>query len=198
MGWSQQQKRKGVRLSLTWFEPRKCWKKKVDGRPIYFKYPNSGKGYDQALTAWMAWKSEHEKPIDPDGQRQRLEQMAAWYRVHGEPEGEKGTLAEIDEALSSNQRVPTTKELTYQYPAWHDAPFESARKELNEASKWTERLRVGTRPTRRKLTDYVDLFLESKLAQVNGSIRKPKTYGDLVDRFKPFQAFVGSSTLAAR
>ena len=46
-----------------------------------------------------------------------------------------------------------------------------------------------------KLTDFVTLFLESKLAQVNGQVRKPKTYGDLVDRFKPLKAFVGSSTL---
>ena len=58
-------------------------------------------------------------------------------------------------------------------------------------------MRVGSRPSRRKLTDYVDLFLESKLAQVKGAVRKPKTYGDLVDRFKAFKQFVGTSTLDA-
>jgi hypothetical protein len=41
------------------------------------------------------------------------------------------------------------------------------------------------------------LFLESKLAQVHGSVRKPKTYGDLVDRFKAFRQFVGAATLDA-
>ena len=195
MGWAQQQKHKGVRLSLTWFAPRKCWKKKVKGNVVYFKFPDSGRGYDQAFEAWTAWKKEHEKPADPDGQRQRLEQMAEWYRVHGEPEGEEGTLAEIEEALSSNQRVPTTEEIKHQYPAWSAPPFKSARMELCQLAKWNERLRVSSRPTRRKLTDYVTLFLESKLAQVKGGVRKPKTYGDLLDRFKTFQQFVGTSTL---
>jgi hypothetical protein len=72
MGWSQQQKRKEVRLSLTWFAARACWKKKIDGHVAYFKFPNTAKGYEQALTAWTAWKSEHEQPLDPDGQPHHL------------------------------------------------------------------------------------------------------------------------------
>ena len=197
MGWSQQQKKKGVRLSLTWFAPRKCWKKKVGGQVKYFKFPDSGRGYEQAIEAWAAWKKEHDQPADPDGQRQRLERMTEWYRVQGEPEGEEGTLAEIEAAMSSNQRVLTTEEIKHQYPAWPEPPFKLARMELGQVAKWNERLRVSSRPTRRKLTDYVTLFLESKLAQVKGSVRKPKTYGDLVNRFKAFKQFVGTSTLDA-
>ncbi|MCE5301491.1 MAG: hypothetical protein LLF97_00095, partial [Planctomycetaceae bacterium] len=67
MAWAQQQKEKGTRISLTWFEARQCWKKKVNGNVVYFKFPNTGKGYEQALEAWAAWKKEHEKPADPDG-----------------------------------------------------------------------------------------------------------------------------------
>jgi len=202
MGWAQQQKQKGVRLSLTWFQPRRCWKKKVKGDVIYFKFPDSGRGYDQALGAWTAWKKENEKPADPDGRRQRLEQMAEWYRAHGEPEGEEGTLVEIEEALSSNQRVETTEEIKFYTHTLDErqprlAAFPRARIEIGQREKWNERLRVSSRPTRRKLTDYVQSFLESKLAQVNGSVRKPKTYGDLVDRFKAFKTFVGTTTLDA-
>jgi len=197
MGWAQQQKQKGVRLSLTWFAPRKCWKKKVEGKIVYFKYPDSGRGYDQALEAWATWKKEHDQPFDPDGQRQRLERMVEWYRVHGEPEGEEGTLAEIDKALSSNQRVPTRLEITNDYLRGRPVVFESVRRELDQAGTWNERFRVGSRPTRRKLTDYVKSFLETKLAQVKGGVRKPKTYGALVERFKAFQQFVGTSTLDA-
>ena len=202
MAWAQQQKKKGIRLSLTWFAPRKCWKKKVKGDVIYFKFPDSGRGYDQALGAWTAWKKEHEKPADPDGRRQRLEQMAEWYRIHGEPEGEEGTLVEIEQALSSNQRVETTEEIKFYTHTLDErqprlAAFPSARIEIDQPDKWNERLRVNSRPTRRKLTDFVKLFLESKLAQVNGGVRKPKTYGDLLDRFKAFQHFVGTSTLDA-
>ncbi|MGO8744647.1 MAG: hypothetical protein ACLQNE_01535 [Thermoguttaceae bacterium] len=195
MGYAQQQKDKGIRLSLTWFEPREFWKKKVKGTVVYFKFPNTARGYEQAIEAWAAWKSEHEQPFDPDGQRQCLERMVEWYRVHGEPEGEKGRLLEVEAALASNKRVPTRLEITNNYLRGRPVVFESVRQELDEKGKWGERFRIGSRPSRRKLTDFVTLFLESKLAQVNGQVRKPKTYGDLVDRFKPLKAFVGSSTL---
>jgi len=205
MGWAQQQKKKGIRLSLTWFAPRKCWKKKVKGQVAYFKFPDSGRGYEQALDALVAWKKQHEQnghPHDPFNRRERLERMAEWYRVHGEPEGEEGTLAEIEEALSSNIRVLTTDELESHFfpPEERQALYAvvpRARIEIDQVAKWSERYRVGSRPSRRKLTDFVKLFLETKLAQVRGAVRKPKTYGDLLDRFKTFKAFVGTSTLDA-
>ena len=106
MGWAQQQKQKGVRLSLTWFAASQVLEEEGQWQVVYFKFPDSGRGYDQALEAWAAWKKEHDQPFDPDGQRQRLERMVEWYRVHGEPEGEEGTLVEIEKALASNQRVP--------------------------------------------------------------------------------------------
>ncbi|MEN6365815.1 MAG: hypothetical protein ABFC88_03260 [Thermoguttaceae bacterium] len=202
MAWAQQQKEKGTRISLTWFEARQCWKKKVNGNVVYFKFPNTGKGYEQALEAWAAWKKEHEKPADPDGRRQLLERMAEWYRANGEPEGEEGTLAEVEEALSSNRRVETTEEIKYETFTIEErqsrlAVFPRARIEIGQIEKWNDRLRGHSRPTRRKLTDYIKLFLDSKLAQVKGSVRKPKTYGDLVDRLGAFKQFVGTATLDA-
>ena len=86
--------------------------------------------------------------------------MVEWYRVHGEPEGEEGTLAEIEAALASNQRVPTRLEITNNYLRGRPVVFELVRRELDQAGKWKERFRVGSRPTRRKLTDYVNSFLE--------------------------------------
>ena len=113
------------------------------------------------------------------------------------PKAKKGRWSEIEDALSANQRIPTTRNLKYQFPAWSDPPFKLARIELDQVAKWKERLRVGSRPTRRKLADYVKSFLETKLAQVKGGVRKPKTYGDLIERFKAFKQFVGTSTLDA-
>ena len=123
--------------------------------------------------------------------------MVSWYQVHGEPEGEEGMRAEIEAAVASNQRMPTKLEITNNYLRGRPVVFEAVREQLNQTGKWDERFRIGSRPTRRKLTDYVQSFLETKLAQVNGSVRKPKTYGDLVDRFKPFKTFVGTATLDA-
>jgi integrase len=197
MAWARQQKEKGVKLSLTWFEPRSCWKKKVKGEVVYFKFPDSARGYEQALDAWGAWKKEHDQPLDPDGQHERLERMVEWYEVHGEPEGEEGTLAEIRKALASNERMPTRLEITNNYLRGRPVVFEAVREQLDQSGTWNERLRVGSRPSRRRLADYVKSFLENKLAQVNGGVRKPKTYGDLVDRFKAFKAFVGTATLDA-
>jgi len=91
--------------------------------------------------------------------------------------------------------VPSVMTITNDYLRGRPIVFELVARELDQDGKWRERLRVGSRPTRRRLTDYVKLFLETKLAQVKGGVRKPKTYGDLLDRFKTFQQFVGTNTL---
>ena len=43
-GWHQKQKERGDRLILSWFEPRKCWKKYKDGKTKYFHHPDSAAG----------------------------------------------------------------------------------------------------------------------------------------------------------
>ena len=47
--WHQRQKEQGVKLVLSWFAPRKCWKKYHDGEVKYFKQPNSAEGYEAAV-----------------------------------------------------------------------------------------------------------------------------------------------------
>ena len=42
--WHQRQKQQGVKLVLSWFSPRKCWKKYHDGEVKYFKHPDTAEG----------------------------------------------------------------------------------------------------------------------------------------------------------
>ncbi len=53
--WHQRQKKQGVKLVLSWFAPRKCWKKYHDGEVKYFKHPNSAEGYEAAVLEYHAW-----------------------------------------------------------------------------------------------------------------------------------------------
>jgi hypothetical protein len=45
--WSEIQKSRGIRLQLTWWRDR--WKKKIDGKVVYFQGANSAAGYDSAM-----------------------------------------------------------------------------------------------------------------------------------------------------
>jgi len=58
MGFSDRQKQAGIRLELTWFEPRKCWKKKHSGKVKYFRHPDTKAGYEAALQEWFGIKDE--------------------------------------------------------------------------------------------------------------------------------------------
>ena len=37
------------------------WKKKVKGNVVYFKFPDAGRGCEQALESWTAWRSPTRK-----------------------------------------------------------------------------------------------------------------------------------------
>jgi hypothetical protein len=44
MGYCEACKTKGIKLSLSWVQGR-YWKKKVAGKQLYFKTPNTAAGY---------------------------------------------------------------------------------------------------------------------------------------------------------
>ena len=202
MGYAQQCKKRGIRLSLTWFEARKVWKKKVHGHVRYYKFPDAKDGYQQALAAHALWVSEQVEKEEPTrGILSYPKKMLQWYQLHGEPTGEEGMIAALETALATGERIYPTYNLKYRFPAIpvEDQPFPEVRHQLDQRAKWAERIRTleetPARPTRRLLTHYIDLYLEGKLAQVKGGKRKLRTYGSLRERFKPLREFIANSTL---
>jgi len=126
------------------------WKKKVKGKPIYFKFPDSGRATSQALEAWAAWKKEHDQPFDPDGQRQRLERMVGVVsEFMASPKAKKGTLAEIEKALRPTERVPARLEITNKLPTWQgQLSSRPVRDQLDQTGKMgMNGFRIGSRPT---------------------------------------------------
>ena len=66
--------------------PGRYWKKKVSGKQLYFKTPNSAAGYEAALAEW-AKSQEPPEPPDPHENRPFLRQVCEWYENHGDPDG---------------------------------------------------------------------------------------------------------------
>ncbi len=102
--WCQRQKKQGVKLVLSWFAPRNCWKKCHDGEVKYFKQPNSAEGYEAAVLEYHAWLHERKKirPLGPEYEHaiQLLRQCLDWYDRFGTPEDEDELRAEIAELVA--------------------------------------------------------------------------------------------------
>ncbi|HBO43640.1 MAG TPA: hypothetical protein DD670_06865 [Planctomycetaceae bacterium] len=97
--WSQQQKERGTRLVLSWFQPRNCWKKYHGGKVKYFKYPNSVAGYQAAVLECHAWLQQQNqtRPLAPeyDHHIRVLRQCLEWYQRFGTPEDEDEIVPEV-------------------------------------------------------------------------------------------------------
>lgn len=115
-GWHQRQKEKGIKLILTWFEPRKCWKKYRDGRLKYFKHPNSAAGYEAAVAEYHSWlQEEADCRTFAAEYRHHIEQLGKcleWYGRFGVPDEEDELQPEVvklknrlEEALASSDEL---------------------------------------------------------------------------------------------
>ena len=61
--WHKRQKEEGAKLVLSWFAPRKCWKKYHDGEVKYFKQPDTAEGYETAVLEYHAWLRERKHTL---------------------------------------------------------------------------------------------------------------------------------------
>jgi hypothetical protein len=97
--WHQRQKERGVKLVLSWFEPRKSWKKYHEGEVKYFKHPDSAEGYETAVLDYHGWlhQGKHTRPFgaEYDHHIQVFRQCLDWYGRFGTPEDEEDLYAEI-------------------------------------------------------------------------------------------------------
>ena len=101
--WHRQQKERGTKLLLTWFAPRKCWKKFHDGEVKYFKCPNSAEGYEAAILQYQAWlhQKKNARPLAAEYEHHIhiFRQCLDWYGRFGTPEAEEESYAEIAKFL---------------------------------------------------------------------------------------------------
>lgn len=98
-GWHQVQKDKGVKLILTWFTARKCWKKYRDGKTKYFHHPNSAAGYEAAVAQYHAWlQEERDSRTFAAEYRHHIEKLGKcldWYGRFGVPDEEDKLQPEV-------------------------------------------------------------------------------------------------------
>jgi len=97
--WHIRQKEHGVKLILSWFEPRKSWKKYHEGEVKYFKHPDSADGYEAAVLDYHGWlhQRKYTRPFgaEYDHHIQLFRQCLDWYGRFGTPEDEEDLYAEI-------------------------------------------------------------------------------------------------------
>ncbi len=192
MGYFETCKAKGIKLSLSWAQDR-YWKKKVSGKQLYFKTPNSAAGYEAALAEW-AKSQEPPEPPDPHENRPFLRRVCEWYENHDDPDGRA---KQIRIYLAARY---TSKEKRFLAPAGEatdrlraKSPTELlgilagevyARDELANRRLWNERFEQPGKKKSLSIDEGVKRFLADQLHKVKLGKRRPSTYGAWVDRLK--------------
>ena len=101
--WHQRQKEKGVKLILTWFGARNCWKKYHGGEVWYFKYPDSAEGYETAVLEFHRRLDTRKgsRPLVGEFQHhiQILQKSIEWYDRFGVPSDEVALRDEVEAVL---------------------------------------------------------------------------------------------------
>jgi integrase len=115
--WHQRQKERGVKLILTWFEPRQCWKKYRSGKTRYFHHPNSAAGYEAAVAEYHVWLTEEKssRALAPehDHHLDLLGKCLDWYDRFGVPDGEEELQDAVREIF---HRIKETRESNADLP----------------------------------------------------------------------------------
>lgn len=97
--WHKRQKDRGVKLTLTWFQPRKRWKKYHDGKVWYFNQPNSAEGYEAAVAEYHSRLREGKEHRVLAAEYQHhvtlLQSCVDWYDRFGVPEEEEDLRDEV-------------------------------------------------------------------------------------------------------
>lgn len=105
MGWAARQRAAGIRLELTWFDPRECWKKKHSkGKVEYFHHPDSKSGYEAALAEWFDFKRKL-GGIKPHTEIVKHHQhlfgkVQQWYDAYGVSESEAKLASQVSAFLN--------------------------------------------------------------------------------------------------
>lgn len=117
--WSERQKERGIKLNLTWFAARNCWKKKVDSKnPVYLKHPNSADGYQAALLD-LAQRINDKANETPDWAR-KTEFGEIVQTVFGYPESPMETIVRTmrDNNLDDKVLEVITGNVAQQHHTW--------------------------------------------------------------------------------
>lgn len=193
MGYFETCKAKRIKLSLSWVQGR-YWKKKVAGKQLYYKTPNTAAGYEAAMAEW-AKSQELPEPDDPNHHRPFLRKVIEWYEQNGDPEERA---KELRLFLDAKYR-PDEREFRLPIRLMTATPTEHlelllgetyAKDELANRRLWNERFGQPAKKKDLRIDEGIKRFLAEQLLKVNVGKRRPSTYGTWVDRLKHAQIHV--------
>jgi len=103
MNFAQRSKAQNVKLELSWYPQRTCWRKKFKGRAYYFQQPITQDGYLTALHEWVLLKArlDGDRPHADLWQHHRelFLQVQRYWQQFGLPTEESKTARQVDEFL---------------------------------------------------------------------------------------------------
>jgi len=217
--WAERQKERGIKLELTPFPPRNCWKKYRDGKMFYFKFPLTKAGYESALLEWKTTlaKIDEKRPHAKTYHHHRdlFEAVQGWFNRFGVPESEKKLASHVDEFLKLLDDLFAEPELKQTIPFLH---FTDGRKRRefyvefikNESgytafgsteyvlpSKWEERQRqLESQPTQKKCPQTIEFWCDEYIKRAKArsrSITKPSTAKDRRNKLGHFRNYTDQS-----
>lgn len=118
--WSDRKKAAGVRLELTWFAARNCWKKKHKEIVYYFKHSNSKSGYEAAWSEWLRKRDEldgtRKNALVYQQHKELFERVLSWYDAFGVPITEQAIHDQVQAFLSWLDELYQQPDLTDSLP----------------------------------------------------------------------------------
>lgn len=221
--WADRQKAAGVKLELSAYPARSCWKKYHKGKTKYFNHPITKEGYEAALLEWLQYKSQVDQDRPNAGlynhYKALFEQVQGWYDMHGAAAVSEQKTAKqvshflfwIEEQLAEPilpSIVPfmTFSNGTKRAEFWDefidDGTAYTAFGQLHYdlPAKWQDRLTIGAVSTKtlpQSVGYWLDDYLRFKGNQALANQINKKTLQDCREKTKKFRDWIGEQALIA-
>jgi integrase len=196
MTWAERQIASGIKLELTPFLPRRCWKKYM-GKVFYLKHPLTKRGYEAALLEWAQIKArlDRERPHAAVYQhhRQLFEKAQKWYQHFGVPISERKVAKQVGEYIEWINELltqPTLPKPIMLLAFSHERPeffndFITGEKDVHEARsmpdtaefrlpyRWQQRIDQLEEKALTKVPQTLEYWLDTYLSRVE---RRKETF----------------------
>ena len=198
--WADRQKARGVKLHLTPYPERNCWKKYRDGRVHYLHHPITKQGYDSALLEWSQIVARLDAGRANAELYYRLREMFSlvtdWFDHFGVPDGEKPLPRQVELFLKWLDGQMTIPVLPSEVPVQDFVAEHHPREFVEEfvktqafevggsiwrirqlPAKWEERIRqLDESPRSQKCPQTIEYWLDQYVTRAKARAGPPRRY----------------------
>ncbi|WP_417376743.1 hypothetical protein [Gimesia maris] len=220
--WAERQKANGVKLQLTPYPARNCWKKYHKGNVRYIYHPITKDGYESAILEWAQIKAEIDQGR-PNAKvyhhhKELFQSVQGWYDSHGAANTQEKRIAkqvdqfliwidgelqkpELEESLPSDDFTSESKrkEFYHEFVAILDIEGIFGFDDYELPPVWKDRLNrsseIKNRKTPQTVGYWIEDFIKLKASKAVAEQLKPKTLMDATEKIAKFRKWIGDDTL---